>query len=332
MKAIQFEQHGKPEVLELVELPKPEPAPKQVLIRVTAVGINYADIMHRVGAYPQSAPLPMIPGTDVAGTIEQLGADVAFLTVGTRIVASLFPGAQGGGYAEYVAVDVDQVVPVPDTVGFEVALAMLGQGWTAYLLLTEAAKLQPHESVLIHAATGGVGSLAVQLAKLLGSGQVIGLVGSPQKQILAKELGCDHVFLSSEPQWTQQVREVTKEQGVNVILDSVGGAVIAENLNVLAPFGRLIAYGALSQQIATLAAEQAVQLLFNNQSFVGFSLPNFVGRVGYAKELTQRLLSYVSQGNLRVIVRDIFPLEQAAKAHQAIEERKTTGKVILKVE
>ncbi len=330
MKAIQFGQHGSPDVLQLVELPKPQLKPGQVLIKVAAVGINYADTMHRAGVYPQSAPLPMIPGTDVAGVIEQLGVDVTALDIGTRVVASLYPGASDGAYAEYVAVNVGRIVPIPDGVSFEASLAMLGQGWTAYLLLTEAAKLQPGESVLVHAAAGGVGSLAVQLAKQLGASQVIGLVGSPEKQALATELGCDHVFLSSDSHWVQNVNAVTQKRGVNIILDSVGAPIVSENLQVLAPFGRFVFYGALSQQWTTLSSENALNLLFGNQALIGFAVPGFVeSRPGYAEELTAKLLEYVRQGTLKVVTRDVFPLEQAAEAHRAIEERRTVGKVLL---
>ena len=333
MKAIQFEQHGKPDVLKLVELPKPEPVAGQVLVKVAAVGINYADTMHRIGVYPQAAPLPMIPGTDVAGVIEQLGTGFTSFNIGTRVVASLYPGASSGAYAEYVVVSADRIVPIPNGVSFEASLAMLGQGWTAYLLLTQAGKLQRSESVLVHAAVSGVGSLAVQLAKRLGASQVIGLVGSPEKQVLATELGCDHVFLSSDSQWVQNLKDVTEGRGVNIILDSVGAPIVSENLQVLAPFGRFVFYGATSHQWATISSEHALHLLFNNQAFIGFAVPGFVeSRTGYAVDLTAKLLSYVDRGELKVIVKDVFPLEQAAEAHQAIEERRTVGKVVLRVE
>jgi NADPH2:quinone reductase len=223
-------------------------------------------------------------------------------------------------------------VPIPDSVSFEESLAMLGQGLTAYLLLTQTAKIQPGESVLVHAAAGGVGSLVVQLAKLLGANPVIGLVGSPEKQILSKALGCDHTFLHSDPQWSQQVKDITAGRGVDVILDSVGASLVAENLHALAPFGRFVTYGALSQQMANISSEQTVQLLFSNQSFIGFALSGFLERKsGYAEELTTKLLGYLAEGKLRPIVKDIFPLENAAEAHRAVEERRTSGKVVLRV-
>ncbi len=333
MKAIQFNERGGPEVLQLVELPKPEPGSGQVLIKVAAVGVNYADIMHRIGAYPQPVPPPMIPGAEVAGVVEQLGAGMTSLKVGMRVISSLYPDSPGGGYVEYVAVNADRAVPIPDSVSFEESLAMLGQGLTAYLLLTQTAKIQPGESVLVHAAAGGVGSLAVQLAKLLGANPVIGLVGSPEKQILSKDLGCDHTFLYSDPQWSQQVKDITAGRGVDVILDSVGASLVAENLHALAPFGRFVTYGALSQQMANISSEQTVQLLFSNQSFIGFALSGFLERKsGYAEELTTKLLGYLAEGKLRPIVKDIFPLENAAEAHRAVEDRRTSGKVVLRVD
>jgi NADPH2:quinone reductase len=137
MKAIQFEQHGEPEVLQLVDLPQPQLGAGQVLIKVMVIGLNYAETMHRWGIYPQPAPLPMIPGTDVAGVVEQLGEGVTFPTIGTRVVTSLYPGAVGGGYVEYVAVSANRAVPVPEAVSLEASLALLGQGWTAYLLLEQ---------------------------------------------------------------------------------------------------------------------------------------------------------------------------------------------------
>jgi NADPH2:quinone reductase len=332
MKVIQFEQHGEPEVLQLVERPQPVPGAGEVLIKVKAIGLNYAETMHRRGMYPQPVPLPMIPGTDVAGVIEQLGEGVTLPAVGTRVVTSLYPGAPGGGYAEYVAVNASRVVPVPEAASLEASLALLGQGWTAYLLLTQAGKLQAGESVLVHAAAGGVGTLAVQLAKVLGAGQVIGLVSSEAKQVLAQTLGCDQTFLNFDPHWAQQVKAATHDRGVDIVLDSVGAAAVADNLYALAPFGRLVTYGALSQQMATLSAAQTVQLLFGNQAFIGFSVPGFVEAVGYAEALTTKLLGYLAEDKLNVIVEDVFPFEAAAEAHRAIEARRTVGKVVLQVQ
>lgn len=199
-------------------------------------------------------------------------------------------------------------------------------------MLSQAGKLQAGESVLIHAAAGGVGTLAVQLAKVLGAGQVIGLVSSEAKQALVQASGCDQTFLNSDPHWAQQVKAATHDRGLDIILASVGAAAaVSDNLHVLAPFGRLVTYGALSQQMAALSAEQTVQLLFGNQAFIGFAVPGFVETAGYAEALTTKLLGYVAEGKLNIIVEDVFPFEAAAEAHRAIEARRTVGKVVLQV-
>ncbi|GAC1402784.1 MAG: NADPH:quinone oxidoreductase family protein [Ktedonobacteraceae bacterium] len=323
MKAIRINKTGEPEVMCLEEIEKPTPKAGEVLIKIAAAGINYADLAQRQGMYLTRTQTPMTMGFEVAGTIEALGPDVTSPTVGTRIVA-LTPG----GYAEYTTAPANTVIPIPNNLDFNSAAAFSVQGITAYQLLRESTHLQRGESVLIHAAAGGVGTLAIQLAKLMGAKTVIGTASSDKKLELVRELGADAAINYKEADWAEQVKKATDGKGPDVILEMVGGDIAEKSLQILAPYGRMVVYGAASGQMVQFSG---IQLMYKNQSVVGYWLTAWMSRPDKTTEAARALMHYLASGKLRIIVGHTFPLAEAIEAHKTIAERKTTGKVVLVV-
>jgi NADPH:quinone reductase len=328
MKAVLVYEQGGPEVLRVVDIPKPEPKAGEVLIETRAAGVNFADTMQRAGTYPFPVTLPLALGFEVAGTVAALGAGVTGFAVGDRVAAQLPYG--GGGYAEFVAADAATVLPLPEPVGFAEATAVFVQGLTAYFLLAQSAYLRAGESVLVTAAAGGVGSLAVQLARRFGAGRVIGVTSSPRKADLIRSLGADAVIDYTAAGWRDELKSAAGGDGPDVILESVGGATGADLLDALAPFGRFVYYGGLSGDWWQLSPEQLLQMLDRNQAFVGMSLPSLWNlqpeRVSSA---LRELVGLVASGELRVVTENAFPLTEVAEAHRAVEGRRTVGKVVL---
>ena len=323
MKAIRINQTGDPDVMHLEEIERPVPKHGQVLIKIAAAGINYADLAQRQGHYLTPTRLPMTMGFEAAGTVEQLGPDVTSPAVGTRVAAFVT-----GAYAEYAVGAAATAVPIPDTLDFNRAAALLVQGVTAYQLLHDSAQLQPGEIVLVHAAAGGVGTLAVQLARLLGAGTVIGTASSDKKLDLARRLGANLGINYTDDSWPRQVREATGGLGADVILEMVGGENIERNLQCLAPFGRMVVFGAASGQPSTMAP---TRLMAKNQTITGYWLTACMSRPARVAYAIQQLLGYIAQRQLEVIVGETFPLARAADAHRAIAARRTIGKVVLLV-
>jgi NADPH:quinone reductase len=321
MKAIRIHETGGPEVMHLEEIETPTPQKDEVLIRVAAAGINYADLAQRQGTYLTRTRTPTTPGFEVAGTVAGYGPNVSAPPIGTRVIA-----LANGGYAEYSIAPVNSVIPIPDTLDFTHAAAFMVQGLTAYQLLRESARIQAGESVLIHAAAGGVGTLAVQLAKLMGAGQVIGTASSEAKLELARSLGADTTINYSQPDWFEQVKNATQGRGADIILEMVGGEVSTQSLQCLAPFGRMVIYGAASNQISQFTG---IQLMYKNQSIIGYWLTAWLQRGDRIAAAALELMQYLNSGRLKIIVGATFPLAEAAQAHRAIAERRTTGKVVL---
>ena len=243
MKSICVETRGGPEVLRCQHRTKPETPSDCVQLKVIAAGINFADIMQHQGTYPLRLPLPYIPGMEVVGIVEAVGADVTNLIPGERVAAISFTA---GGYAEYIVVKPEQVIRVPDALGEHTILALLVQGLSAYLLLDYAAKICAGNSILIHAAAGGVGNLLVQLAKLMDARVIFGTAGTEAKRRMAEGWGVDYPIDYNEPNWHEKILEITGGKGVDVILDPVGKDAIAQNLSCLAVEGRFVNYGWLS--------------------------------------------------------------------------------------
>lgn len=323
MKAIRINETGGPEVMHLEEIATPVPQDDEILIRVVAAGINYADLAQRQGAYLTPTNTPMTPGFEVAGTVAGHGPGVTAPPIGTRVVAFAV-----GGYAEYTLAHAGTVIPIPDTLDFTRAAAFLVQGITAYQLLRESAHIQAGESVLVQAAAGGVGTLAVQIAKLMGAGKVIGTASSEAKLDLARSLGADVVINYSKSDWGAQVKSATNGLGADIILEMAGGEVAQQSLQCLAPFGRMVVYGAASGEIAQFTG---IQLMYKNQAIIGYWLTAWLQRADRVAVAALELMQYLNGGQLQIIVGNTFPLADAAEAHRAIAERKTTGKVVLLV-
>lgn len=334
MKAVQAHRFGPPEVLVYGEVPTPEPGPGQVLIKVESASVNYADVMRRSNApYPFPTALPYTPGSEVAGSVAALGAGAAGPPVGTPVFALV--GRDGSsGYAQYAVADATQVIPIPPGLGPDEACALAVAGVTALLLLAEVARLQPGERVLVPGAGGGVGAYAVQLAKLRGAGAVIGAASTPAKRARARELGADHVVDYTQPDWPEQVRELSGGEGVDVLLEMSGGPALAQGLRCLAPFGRAVVYGMASRE--PLQLDQATLLRFfydpsPNQSLHVFNLGLWFGmRPAAAVGALGELIGYAAAGRLQVPVGQALPLAQAAEAHRLLETRQSMGKLILK--
>jgi NADPH:quinone reductase len=321
MKAIRINETGGPEVMHLEEIETPAPKEGQALIKVAAAGINFADLAQRQGAYLTRTRTPMTMGVEFAGTVAALGPGVSTPAVGTRVA-----GVGEGGYAEYAIAQASSLIPIPSNLDFVHAAAFPVAGLTAYQLLHESARLQPGESVLVHAAAGGVGTLAVQLAKLMGAGTVVGTASNPDKLALVRRLGADAAINYTEADWVEQVNQATGGKGTDIILEMVGGSIAERSLQCLAPFGRMVIFGATSGHIAQFTG---IQLMYKNQAIIGYWLASQLQRTDRIAAAAMELMQYLVSGKLEIVVGQTFPLADAEQAHTAIAERRTMGKVVL---
>ena len=314
MRAIQMVEFGGPEVLRLVDLPLPEPGPGQVLIRVSRAGMNFSDTHTRENRYIAKADLPLIPGGEVAGVRVDTGERVVALT-GNR-----------GGYAEYAVADGDRVWPVPDEVDDGTALALVIQGLTAWHLYRTSAQLRAGESVVVQAAAGGMGTLLCQLGHPMGAGRVIAVASTREKRELALELGAD-VAIDAEPEGMgKRLLEANGGRPVDVVFEMVGGQVFDECLAVLAPFGRLIAYGIATREQNEV---RSGSLMKHSRAVVGFWLMHLFERPAMVAEAFDDLFARVARGGLRAHVGATYPLSEAVQAQIDLAGRRTTGKVLL---
>jgi len=318
MKAIRIHEFGGAENLRLDEIEKPTAGADEVLIKTAAAGINFADTMLRQNKYLFTPPLPLTLGFEVAGTIEATGGNVQNLKVGQRVLATMM---RGGGYAEYAVTDGRTIVPIPDDLDFGKATALLAQGLTALGLLAD---LKSGQTILIHAAAGGVGSLLVQLAKHKGA-KVLGTASTTEKLEKVASLGADVGINYTEADWTDEVLAATDGKGADLIIEMVGGEIGRQNFKCLATGGTMLVYGAASGEDFQISA---LSLLFRMQTVKGYNL-NFETRENMAA-FTKELMSHIAENRLEVNVTE-FPLEQAKQAHDALEGRKTMGKVVLTV-
>lgn len=323
MKVIKFEEYGGPEVLKFVDVEKPVPAENEVIIEVKAIGVNYADTARREGQYVVPTELPYVPGSEVAGVIVETGNNVQKFKVGMRVAALI----GSDGYAEYVAVQESVLTPIPAGVDFEQAVALPLQGLSAYHILKTMGRLEQGESVLIHAAAGGVGTIAVQLAKIFGAGKIIATASSEEKLAHAASLEATDLINYTEDGWEQKVKEITGGKGVDVALEMVGGEVFNKTVKCLAPFGRLVIFGAASGQQATF---NPGQLMRKNQSVIGFFLPQIMRRPELFQRSFKELLGYMESGQLKLTIGGTYPLAEAADVHRLLQGRKTIGKLVLK--
>jgi NADPH2:quinone reductase len=314
MRAIQISEWGGPEVLEVVEdAPMPEAGDGRVLIRVSKAGMNFADTHARENSYLARYELPMIPGAEVAGVID--GTD--------RRVAAL---CGTGGYAQYVAVPEALTVPIPDDVSDATALALLLQGLTAWHLYRTVGRLAEGETVVVVAAAGGVGSLATQLAKPMGAGRVIGLASTEEKRALALELGADVALDPEREDLGDAIIEANGGERVNLVLEMAGGRVFDECLKALAPFGRQVTYGIASREPNTV---QTGALMRRSQAVIGYWLMHSLRDPSQVGPPLADLFDRVRRGELRVVEGATYPLSEAAQAHEDMQARRTTGKIVL---
>jgi len=313
MRAIQIEEFGGPDVLRLADLPVPEPGDGEVLIRVSAVGVNYADTHQRTNDYLAPYELPLVPGGEVAGVRQDTGERVVAMT-GT------------GGYAEYATAPAALTFPIPEGVDDATAVALLIQGLTAWHLYRTSAQLRPGASVVVHAAAGGVGSLAVQLGKPLGAGRVIATASTEDKRALALELGADVAVDASPAGMKERLEEANEGRKVDVVFEMAGGEVFDQSLGALAPFGRIVTYGIASREPNQVSTGS---LMRRSRAVVGFWLMHCIGRPGMVDEALTDLYARAARGELRAVVGATYPLSDARQAQIDLAERRTTGKVLL---
>ncbi len=313
MRAIQQQEFGGPEVLELVDLPVPEPADGQVLIRVSRAGMNFADTHQRHNDYLAAQQLPLVPGGEVAGVREDTGERVVALS-GT------------GGYAEYALAQEALTFPIPEGVDDGTALALLIQGLTAWHLYRTSGRVAPGESVVIVAAAGGVGSLAVQLGRPMGAGRVIALASTPEKRELTLELGADAAIDSDPEGLKERLIEANEGRQVDVVFEMAGGAVFDACLAAVAPFGRLVTYGIASGEGNEVHSRK---LMGRSRAVVGFWLMHCLGRPAMVEDALADLYARAARGELRAVVGATYPLSEARQAQIDLAERRTTGKLLL---
>ncbi|WP_144481139.1 NADPH:quinone oxidoreductase family protein [Cytobacillus oceanisediminis] len=323
MKAIQFTEYGGPEVLQTVELDRPIPKGQQVLIEIHAIGVNYADTARREGQYVVPTKLPFLPGAEIAGVVIEAGDSVTNVKPGDRVVTLI----ESGGYAEYALADCRGLIPLQDNMDFEQAAALPLQGLSAYHILKTMGRLEKEETVLVHAAAGGVGTLAVQLAKLLGAGKVIATASNQEKLALAAEMGADVLINYTEQGWEDKVLEATGGKGVDVALEMAGGEIFNKTLKCLATFGRLVIYGVASGEQSRFYPSS---LMARNQSVIGFFLPQIMRKPALIQSSMAEMLRFISEGQLKLTIGGVYPLEQAAEVHRLLQSRQTKGKLILK--
>lgn len=327
MKAIQYERFGGPDVLEYLDLPNPTPGSGQLLIETAAIGVNFPDIRERLGVYNKAetrvggVQLPQVGGLAVAGTVVAAGPQTS-VEVGRKVVALMKKGA----YAQ-LAVAEEPLSAVIDDDADQVTLAgFAAQAACAHLLLQASTTLRAGESLLVHGAAGGVGSLAVQIAKALGAKPVIGTASTAERREFVKSLGADAAISYEEPGWTEQVRELTAGRGVDVLIESIGGDVFEQNFDALATFGRYLLLGSTRGPGEPFAPRR---LMTKSQALIGFYLPVFYDRPELIGNALRFLADGLKTGQITPSVDEVLPLSQAAEAHRRLESREVRGVIVL---
>ncbi len=336
MRQVWIPKVGGPQVLTVREAPDPEPAVGQVRIRVAAAGVNFADIMARMGLYPDAPPLPSVVGYEVAGHIDRVGPGVVGLVPSARVLAL----TRFGGYSDSIVVPASQVAPMPEGLSFEEAAAIPVNYLTAWLMLVRAGNVRVGEKVLIHAAAGGVGIAALQICRSRGA-EVIGTASAGKHQRL-RDLGVAHCIDYGTQDFEAEVKRLTAGHGVDIVLDAVGGKSFAKSYRCLAPMGRLFLFGASSfapgqkrsllaalRGFLALPAFKSMQLMNDNRGVHGINLGHLWDQAPQLREMLGEILDLVAKGTLRPCVDKTFSFEKAAEAHAYIQDRKNFGKVLL---
>jgi NADPH2:quinone reductase len=320
--AIRVHRPGGPDALHWEEVAVGDPAPGQVRIRQQAAGLNFIDVYHRTGLYPQ--PLPFTPGVEGAGIVEALGEGVTDLQVGDRVAY----GGPVGGYAEQRLIPADRLVKLPDSISFEQAAAMMLQGMTAHMLLRSVYRVKAGDTILVHAAAGGVGLILCQWAKALGA-TVIGTVGSDAKAELARAHGCDHPIVYTRQDFTAEIGRITDGRKVPVVYDGVGQDTFAKSLDCLARRGTMVSYGNASgpvEAFAPVVLAQKGSLFLTRPTLFDYTLSR-----GDLEAAARELFAVVASGQVKIEVKQRFPLRDAAEAHRALEARQTSGSTVLTI-
>jgi NADPH2:quinone reductase len=320
MRAIQVQKTGGPEALTLVDLPVPKPKPNEVVVKISAAGVNFIDIYLREGRYP--APLPFVNGQEAAGVVSEIGSEVKSWKPGDRVA---YTGVLGS-YAEYAAVPADRLVRVPPTVKDEQAAAAMLQGMTAHYLVNSTYPLKKGETALIHAAAGGMGLLLVQMAKNIGA-RAIGTVGSEDKAKQAREAGADEIILYTQQDFEAETKRLTDGKGVHVVYDGVGKTTFEKDFNVLRPRGYLVLFGGASGPVPPFDP-----MILTQKGSLFLTRPTLAHYIATREELERRatdVLNMISAGKLKLRIAHVYKLQDAQQAHRDLEGRKTTGKLLL---
>ncbi len=337
MRAVVVTRFGPPEVLKIRDWPTPQPREGEVLIRTKAIGLNFADVLARLGVYPGVRKVPFVPGLELSGVVEEVGRDVRDLRKGDRVIALTRQKA----YAEYVCVPADHAEVMPENMSFEEAAALSITYMSAYHSLVTLAKAQKGEKLLLHAAAGGVGTAAIQIAKYLGL-EIFATAGSAEKLQVVQNLGADHLINYRTDDFSKIVRLQTKGYGVDVVLDSVGGRVFRKGWRLLAPMGRYVLFGFAAvtgeRKISKLVALREVlampwifppSIVSRNVSLMGFNLYFLAHKVEYFREMAKRLLGWYQDGIVRPFIGSTFPFDRIADAHAFLQSRKSFGKIVV---
>jgi NADPH2:quinone reductase len=322
MKRIQVNETGGPENMQLVEVPTPQPGPRQALVRIAASGVNFIDVYFRMGLY--KADLPVTLGNEAAGTVEAVGPEVTEVAVGDRVAYAMARGS----YAEFAVVPAVHLVKIPDGLDFQTAAAAMLQGMTAHYLTHSTWPLKNGDTCLVHAAAGGAGGLIVQMAKMLGA-RVFGTVSTEEKARITREHGVDEAILYTQQDFEAEVKRLTGGRGVDVVYDSVGKTTFEKSLNSLRPRGLLALFGQSSGPVPPFDPS-----ILNAKGSLFLTRPSLAHYVLTRQELLWRagdVLSWVASGKLKLRIDRTYPLAEAAAAHRDLESRKTAGKLLLTI-
>ena len=322
MKSIQLNEPGGPEKMRLVDVPTPVPGPGQALVRLAASGVNFIDVYHRSGLYKVEPPITL--GSEGAGTVEAVAEDVVEIQAGERVAYAMARGS----YAQYAVVPAKYLVPIPAHVSFEAAAAIMLQGMTAHYLTHSTFPLKAGDVCLVHAAAGGTGGLAVQMAKMLGA-RVFGTVSTEEKARTVAEFGGEPILYTSQD-FEAEVKRLTDGKGVDVVYDSVGRTTFEKSLNCLRPRGMMVLFGQSSGPVPPVDPA-----ILNAKGSLFLTRPGMPAYVHTREELLWRagdVLKWVSTGKLKVRIDRVYPLADAAEAHRALESRATAGKLVLSID
>jgi NADPH2:quinone reductase len=319
-KAIKMMQVGGPEVLQWVDIEVAAPGPDEVRVVHEAIGLNFIDVYFRKGVYPQ--PLPGWLGMEAAGVIESVGSNVKHVKAGDRVA---YAGKPAGAYSQVRVMPAEILVKLPDAISFEMGAAMMLQGLTVNYLLTDSYKVQAGDTVLFHAAAGGVGLIAMQWLKLLGA-TVIGTVGSEEKAALAKSYGCDHTILYTKEDFVARTKELTNGKGVNVVYDSIGKDTFMQSLDCIKPRGMMVTYGNASGPVPPI--DVGILGVKGSLKLTRPTVMTYAHDRSLLEPMSADLFDKVIKGKIKIEINQRYQLQDAAQAHRDLEDRKTTGSTI----